>query len=53
MSTPNDDLREDILEMLLSDKDFQHQLIMGAYGYHPDEVTARVNAKIDELIQSS
>jgi|TARA_R100001530_G_scaffold113194_1_gene80211 hypothetical protein len=53
MTTPNDTLKEDILEALLSDKDFQHQLIMGKYGYHPDEVTARVNTKIDELIQSS
>ena len=52
MSTPNDDLREDILEVLLSDKDFIHDLIMGKYG-HGDAQAARVSAKIDELIQPS
>ena len=50
MSTHNSDQRADILEMLLDDPTFVHDLIMGKYGYHPDERTAKVNALIESLI---
>ena len=50
MSTPNPDQRADILEMLLDAPTFVHDLIMGKYGYHPDERTAKVNALIESLI---
>ena len=51
MSTHNNDQRADKFEELLGDDGFIHDLIMGKYGYHPDLVTAKVDALIDELIQ--
>ena len=50
MSTHNSEQRADKFNELLEDKDFIHDLIMGKYGYHPDERTARVSAYIDSLI---
>tara|TARA_R100001082_G_scaffold43699_1_gene23190 strand:- start:389 stop:559 length:171 start_codon:yes stop_codon:yes gene_type:complete len=51
MTTHNPDQKRDKLDELLKDDGFIHDLIMGKYGYHPDLVTAKVNALIDELIQ--
>ena len=51
MSTHNSDQRADKLDELLEDDGFIHDLIMGKYGNHPDLVTAKVDALIDELIQ--
>jgi len=50
MSTYNSEQRADKFKELLGDKDFVHDLIMGKYGYHPDLVTAKVDALINELI---
>ena len=50
MSTPNPDQRADKFNELLGDEDFVHDLIMGKYGYHPDERTAKVSDYIDSLI---
>jgi|LULN01.1.fsa_nt_gb uncharacterized phage protein gp47/JayE len=50
MSTYNSEQRAAKLDELLEDKGFVHDLIMGKYGYHPDERTARVSAYIDSLI---
>ena len=50
MSTYNSEQRADKFKELLGDKDFVHDLVMGKYGCHPDERTARVSAYIDSLI---
>ena len=50
MSTHNSDQRADKFNELLGDKGFVHDLVMGKYGYHPDERMAKVSAYIDSLI---
>ena len=50
MSTYNSEQRAAKLDELLEDKEFVHALIMGKYGYHPDERTAKFSAYIDSLI---
>ena len=47
----NESIKEDIEEMLLNDPSFIHDLIMGKYGYHPEERAARVNAKVQEIFE--
>ena len=50
MSTYNSEQRAAKLDELLEDENFIHDLVMGKYGYHPDERTAKVSAYIDSLI---
>jgi hypothetical protein len=47
-----EDELKNIEEMLLNDPTFKHDLVMGKYGYHPEERAAKVTAKIFDLYDS-
>jgi len=47
-----EDELKNIEKMLLNDPTFKHDLIMGKYGYHPEERAAKVTAKIFDLYDS-
>ena len=50
MSTYNSEQRAAKLDELLENEDFVHDLVMGKYGYHPDERAAKVSNYVDSLI---
>lgn len=47
-----EDELKNIEEMLLNDPTFKHDLVMGKYGYHPEERAAKVTAKILSIYES-
>ena len=51
-NTYKEDELKNIEEMLLNDPTFKHDLVMGKYGYHPEERAAKVTAKIFDLYDS-
>ena len=47
-----EDELKNIEEMLLNDPTFKHDLVMGKYGYNPEERAAKVTAKIYDIYES-
>ena len=46
-----EDTLKDIEEMLLNDPTFKHDLVMGKYGYHPEDQAKRVNAEVQKMFE--
>tara|TARA_B100000131_G_scaffold154303_1_gene149712 strand:+ start:357 stop:530 length:174 start_codon:yes stop_codon:yes gene_type:complete len=47
-----EDTLKDIEEMLLNDPTFKHDLVMGKYGYNPEERAVKVTEKIYDIYES-